>query len=81
MQLLRSKASNTEHEAKEFRAHGETWPFDVRRALVLVMAEYARPRHPERSRGYLDAPSLIDLQSPRTQLVPRRFFAIGQPAT
>lgn len=61
---------------KEFRAHGETWPFDVRRALVLVMAEYARPRHPEWSRGYIDAPSLIDLQSPRTQLVPRRFWTL-----
>jgi hypothetical protein len=58
------------------RAQGETWPFDVHRALVLVMAEYARPRHPNQSRKYIDAPSLLDLQSPRTQLVPRRFWSL-----
>lgn len=59
-----------------FRAQGETWPFDVHRALVLVMAEYARPRHPGQSRGYIDAPSLIHLQSPRTKLVPHRFWSL-----
>lgn len=58
------------------RPAGGTWPFDVHRALVLVMAEYARPRHPRESRRIADMPSLIDLQSPRTQLVPRRFWTL-----
>ncbi|WP_437991095.1 HD domain-containing protein [Sorangium sp. So ce145] len=60
----------------DVRPQGETWPFDVQRALVLVMAEYARPRHPGESRKYINAPSLIDLRSPRTQLVPRRFWSL-----
>ncbi len=52
------------------------WPFLVRRALVLVIAEYARPGHPGRSRQIVESPSLVSFNSPRTQLVPNRFWRL-----
>lgn len=70
------RAAELLDKRNDFKAQGAAWPFDVHRALVLVMAEYARPRHPGQSRKYIDAPSLLDLQSPRTQLVPRRFWSL-----
>lgn len=70
------RAAELLDKKSEVRPQGESWPFDVHRALVLVMAEYARPRHPGQSRKYIDAPSLIDLKSPRTQLLPRRFWSL-----
>lgn len=63
-------------KAGEHTAPSDTWPFDVRRALVLIMAEYARPRHAGQSRTYVDAPALLELRSPRTTLVPRRFWSL-----
>lgn len=52
------------------------WPFEVRRALVLIMAEYARAKHASQSRNIVATPALIGMETPRNALVPQRFWGL-----
>lgn len=53
----------------------EAWPADVQRALILVVADFARRKHPSRSEAVVRDPvGLIGLFSPRTSLIPARLF-------
>lgn len=51
----------------------DTWPLDVRRAATLLLADFARGRHPIQSRRFVSDPTEIGLASPRV-LIPRRLW-------
>lgn len=54
---------------------GAEWPFELKRALQLAIAEYGRRRHAARSSDIVVDPSSIGLDSPRA-LIPRRLFRV-----
>ena len=68
---LREAAELLAHKASIEALSGE-WPFEVQRALILVMADYARAQHPRLAEQIVSAPDLIGLESPRTKLIPHR---------
>jgi hypothetical protein len=51
-----------------------SWPFHVLRAVRLVVAEYRRREHADRSADVVMTPASIGLPSPRTGLIPDRLF-------
>ncbi|MCA9704974.1 MAG: HD domain-containing protein, partial [Myxococcales bacterium] len=82
--LARHQAEHTElaRAAAILEGHdvqGEHWSFEVRRALILVMAEYYRSRHAERAARVVMDPELLRLASPRPPEIPERLFgALGE---
>jgi len=58
------------------RAPTATWPLDVRRAVVLLLAEFVRRQHAARAQTIIRTPGMIGLESPRTGLLPARLFGV-----
>lgn len=52
------------------------WPLDVRRALMLVLADYGRAQHARNAERIVRDPQSIGLFSPRTPLIPDRLFRV-----
>ncbi len=71
-----SRAASLLRHPEELVFHHE-WAADVRRALTLVVAEYVRVRHAQRSAEVVKSPvETIGLASPRTHLIPERLFGV-----
>lgn len=51
-----------------------SWQIDIWKALIFIFAEYFRRKHPDRAKNIAIDPSSIGLSSPRTELLPSRFF-------
>ncbi|CAM4106346.1 HD domain-containing protein [Corallococcus exiguus] len=60
---------------RTFESLGDEWPFEVQRALLLAMADYARKQHPAMAEEIVETPARISLDSPRI-LIPRRLFQL-----
>jgi hypothetical protein len=58
----------------------EFWPFDVRRAVTICIAEFGRQRHARRAVDVIQEPNHVRLDSPRSDLIiPSRIWrALGQ---
>jgi len=52
------------------------WALDVRRAVVILLADFIRRQHAGRSRSFAWDPGVIGLESPRTGLLPGRLFSL-----
>jgi len=52
------------------------WALDVRRAVVILLAEFIRRQHAGRSRSFARDPGLVGVESPRTGLLPDRLFSL-----
>lgn len=59
---------------KIVKFQGTSWPLNVRRAVTLVVADFARKQHSLRSGRLVNDPMMIGLQSPRTMLIPDRLI-------
>jgi hypothetical protein len=57
----------------ELRPSSEHWPLQVRKAVTLVLADYGRSKHADRSGHAVRHPLLQGIHSPRT-LIPQRLF-------
>lgn len=49
-------------------------PFEVSKALTVIVAEYARRQHARSAERIIREPGIIGLLSPRTPLIPQRLF-------
>lgn len=52
------------------------WPFEVRRALTLLIADFVRPKHADRASQVTWNPGIHDIASPRTSLIPARLWRL-----
>ncbi|TAK22845.1 MAG: hypothetical protein EPO40_27805 [Myxococcaceae bacterium] len=57
---------------------GTEWPFEVKRHLTLVLADYGRRKHPARAEMIVRSPETIGLASPRVLLPERLWGLLGR---
>lgn len=56
--------------------NSNNWPLEVSKAMVFIMSDFFRPKHPDLSSEIIKSPQIISLNTPRNELVPSRFIHI-----
>ena len=65
---------------KDRKLRCDSHDLDIKHAITMVAADYARGLHADRSGELVDRPLMIGLQTPRTLIPQRLFYWLGQIA-
>jgi hypothetical protein len=76
LKLMNALLASKEKTASAVFANVDIHPFQATKLLREIIADFYRVKHPERADFIINSPLDIGLDSPRNELLPRRFFSL-----